>query len=104
MLANLSQVRGAMARSKRAGKGTRRALIRTSATIAYTGRLARNGGDVTAVDGRNVGGGLQCHRMVEEGLSDILGSDLAAEKIAPHIPLFINAAGLGAGGNQLRRQ
>src|SRR5271167_1787650 len=104
MLANFSQVRAAAARSKHAVKANGPALIRTSATIAYTGRSAQNGGNIAAVDSRDVGGGLQRHGMVQERLGDILGGDLAAEKIARHVPLFVDAAGFGAGGNQLRRQ
>src|SRR6516164_11467054 len=65
---------------------------------------AERRGDVAAVDRRHIGGGLERHRMVQKGLRHILGGYLAAEQIARHVVLLAEAARLGAGGDQLRRQ
>ena len=54
----------------------------------------QRGGDVAAVDGGDIGGGLQRQRLGQERLRDILGRDFPAEQIAPHIGLFADAAEL----------
>ena len=43
---------------------------------------AQSGSDVAAVDGGDIGGRFERHRMMQEGLRNVLGPDLAAEQIA----------------------
>jgi ATP-dependent Clp protease adaptor protein ClpS len=49
--------------------------------------------DVAAIDGGDVGGGLERQRLGQEGLRHILRGDLAAEQVAAHIVLLGEAAG-----------
>src|SRR5262245_40491701 len=52
--------------------------------------------DVAAVYGRDIAGGFQLQRLVQERLRDVVGGDLAAEKIAAHVVLLGDAPRLGA--------
>src|SRR5215216_3699828 len=52
--------------------------------------------DVAPVYGCHIAGGFQLQRLVQEGLRDVLGGDLAAEQISAHVVCFGDAARLGA--------
>ena len=69
-----------------------------------TGRLARRGCEVAAVDGDERAGGVARQREVDKGGSDILGGNLAAQQVAAHVLGLADAVRPGALGDHLRGQ
>src|SRR2546421_575959 len=79
-------------------------LDRTPTSRGLQEPSAKDGGNVAAIDGCDVGGGLQRQRMMQEGLCDVLGHNLATQQVADHVCPLIDAAGMGALSDELRRQ
>jgi len=59
-------------------------------------RLTDRRGDIAAVNGGDVGGGLQRQRLMQKRLRHVVGGDLAAEQVAAHVIFLVQAAALSA--------
>ncbi len=59
--------------------------VQASGKLAAPNKSPHRGCDIAAVDGGDVGGGLERQRLVHKRLSHILRRDFAAEQIAAHI-------------------
>src|SRR6516162_2703521 len=70
---------------------------RCFASLMSAGReLPQRRGNVAAVHGRDIGGGLERERLMQKRLRDILGSHFPAQQIAAHVIALTHAAGAGS--------
>src|SRR3954471_6796089 len=57
--------------------------------------LPKSRRDIAAVYRRDIAGGFQLQRLMQEGLGDVFGGDLAAKQVAAHVFGFRYTARLG---------